>query len=805
MKVPLRWLREYVDISLPLEELCSRLTMAGLEVGDIQVIGGEWANVTVGRIVKIEAHPNADRLKLVTVDLGERLGRVVCGAPNVIVGAKVPFASIGARLIDPDTGNISELKRAKIRGIVSEGMICSEKELGISDDHSGIMLLPDDAPVGKPLAEYLGDAVLDIEVTPNRPDCLSVIGIAREVAAITGGEVHLVEPSYVEVGSAGEIGSFISIEIVEPNLCPRYCATLIRGVKVAPSPRWLQQRLLACGMRPINNVVDVTNYVMLEYGQPLHAFDYEKLRGKRIIVRRASPGETIVTLDGVTRVLDQEILVIADAERAVAVAGIMGGADTEVKNETTSVLIESANFNPAVIHHGKNSLRLTSEASSRFEKGVSPYLPLVALKRATQLMAELTGGGVVKGLLDVFPGVKEPRKILFRMGDVKRLLGVDFSRQQIVDTLRALGFACEQTGSQPHVEVTPPWWRTDVTCSADLVEEVARVVGYDKIPATMLGSPLPKYEPNPMLWLKEKVRDIMVACGFQEVLTYSLTSLEMLNKLIATGQPSSDIVPIKLTNPMSREWEHLRTSLRPGLLITLARNRRFREENIRLFEVGRVFLPRSGDLPEEREMLCAVLNGDRRRPSWRGEPETIDFFTSKGVVETILPRLGVEATFEKGDDNSLLEGRCAWITADRKKLGVVGELHPRVAEAFELSEATYLIELDLSTLLNLISGHHVQYRPLPKYPSAGRDIALLVDEQVTYQQVYSIIRESPLVVSASLFDVYTGEQIPKGKKSLAFRIVFQSPERTLTDREIDDAQQKILAKLSQELGAVLRS
>lgn len=360
MKVPLRWLREYVDISLPLKALCDRLTMAGLEVSDIHVIGAEWVNIAIGRVTNIEAHPNADRLKLVTVDLGERLERVVCGAPNVAVGVKVPFASVGARLVDPVTGNITELKRVKIRGIVSEGMICSEKELGISDNHEGIMILPDDAPVGKPLTEYLGDTILDIEVTPNRPDCLSVIGIAREVAALTGKELHLAEPSYIETESAGKIESFVSVEIVEPDLCPRYCASLIRGVKIAPSPRWLQQRLLACGMRPINNVVDITNYVMLEYGQPLHAFDYDELRGKRIIVRRASPGEVLTTLDGVTRVLSPDILVIADAERAIAVAGIMGGADTEVKDETTSVLIESANFNPAVIHHGKNSLRLSS-------------------------------------------------------------------------------------------------------------------------------------------------------------------------------------------------------------------------------------------------------------------------------------------------------------------------------------------------------------------------------------------------------------------------------------------------------------
>ncbi len=804
MKAPLRWLKEYVDISLPLKELCDRLTMAGLEVSGTQTIGGEWVNVNIGRITKVEPHPNADRLKLVTVDLNGRTERVVCGAPNVIVGAKVPFASLGARLIDPDSGDIRELKAVKIRGIVSEGMICSEKELGISDNHEGIMILPEDAPVGEPLSEYLGDVVLDVEVTPNRPDCLSVIGIAREIAALTRANVHVAEPFYAATESAGRIEFYISVEIAEPDLCPRYCAALIRGVKVAPSPRWLQQRLLSCGMRPINNVVDITNYVMLEYGQPLHAFDYNDLRGKRIIVRRASPGETITTLDGITRVLNPDILVIADAERAVAVAGIMGGTDTEVKDKTSDVLIESANFNPAGIHRGKNSLRLNSEASSRFEKGISPYLPLIALKRAIQMMLELAGGNVVTGVIDAFPGRKEQIEILFPVGDVRRLLGIDLSRREIIDTLEALGFVCEKTTDPSCLRVLPPWWRTDVSCPADLVEEVARITGYDTVPVTMLGSPLPKYEPNPMLALKENVRDIMVGCGFQEVLTYSLTSLEASNKM-TPGLVSPGPVPMRLANPMSREWEYLRTSLRPGLLSTLARNMRLREGSIRLFEVGRVFWPRSGDLPEEKEVLCAVISGGHFRSFWKGEPEDIDFFTAKGVVETLLSRLGLEVSFEKGSDYSLLEGRCAWVIAGEDRLGVVGELHHKVAEAFELSEATYLIELELSRLLDLVSGHRMSYRPLSRYPSASRDIALLVDEQVTYHQIYSIIRQFPLVASVSLFDLYTGEQVPQGKKSLAFRIVYQSPNRTLTDREIDEVQQGILARLSQELGVVLRA
>lgn len=431
-------------------------------------------------------------------------------------------------------------------------------------------------------------------------------------------------------------------------------------------------------------------------------------------------------------------------------------------------------------------------------------MPLVALKRATQLMVELAGGSALKGVIDNFPGMKEQAKIIFPLGDVKRLLGIELERKQIIGTLESLGFVYEQPADQSYIEVVPPWWRTDVSCPADLVEEIARIIGYDTIPATMLGSPLPKYEPNPMLRLKENIRDIMVGCGFQEILTYSLTSLEVLNKL-APGSSFLEPIPMKVANPMSREWEYLRTSLRPGLLTTLARNMRFREGSIKLFELGRVFFSRDGDLPEEREMLCAVLGGDRSRSFWRGETEVLDFFVAKGVVETLLSRLNLNVSFEKGSDHSLIEGRCAWIVAGKERLGVVGELHPKVAEAFELSEATYLFELELSRLLSVISGHKVKYRPLPRYPSASRDIALVVDEQITYEQVYSIISQFPLVVSVSLFDLYVGEQIPRGKKSLAFRIVFQSPDRTLTDKEIDKLQQDILARLSQELGAALRS
>jgi phenylalanyl-tRNA synthetase beta chain len=800
MKVSIHWLKEYVDISTPLEELCERLTMAGLEVGEVEVIGGNWNDIWVGKIVDVNAHPNADRLKLVTVDLGKQRSTVVCGAPNVTVGDKVAFARVGAHLIDGHSGEMVQLKPAKIRGVVSEGMICSEKELGISDSHEGIIILPPEAMIGSPLADCLGDTILDLDITPNRPDCLSVIGIAREIAALTGSKLHIPAVSYAELGKP--IGSYAAVEIVEPVLCPRYCASLLAGIKITASPQWLQRRLLACGMRPINNIVDVTNYVMLEYGQPLHAFGYNEIRGKQIIVRRAGNGEIITTLDGVERKLSPDILVIADKERAIAIAGIMGGGDAEVTDSTANVLIESANFNQAVIHRGSLGLRLSSEASLRFEKGLSRDLPLVALERATQLMVELAGGKVAEGIIDVYPGKRQAEPVILPVTDVKRLLGVEMKANGIAKTLKPLGFSCRQTRSTSQIQVDIPWWRTDITCAADLVEEVARIIGYDKIPTTMLSSQLPKHEPAPMLSLRWQLRSLLVGCGFQEVLTYSLTSLEMLDRL----SPQLQLIgptPMKVANPMSREQEYLRTSLRAGILSVLARNGRHQEEAVRLFEIGKVFLPREMDLPQEKEILCAVLSGSRNGLFWRDRVEPIDFFVAKGVVESILSQLGVTARFEGGEDESLCPGRSASVIIDDDKLGVVGELHHKVLEAFEISDTAYLIEIDLDMLASFATALK-KYQPIPRYPSTSRDIALLVDEQITYQQICDVIQNFPLVNSVTLFDFYIGEQVPAGKKSLAFRIVYQSSRHTLTDNEVDNVQQQILDKLQRDLRATLR-
>ncbi len=799
MKVSLKWLEDYVDIKLPPAELAGKLTMAGIEVKGWQVIGENWEGIVVGQIAAVNPHPNADRLKLPTIDLGTEQQTTVCGAPNLRVGDKVAFAHVGAQLIDGHTGEVVRLEAAKIRGVVSSGMVCSEKELGISDSHQEIMVLPADAPVGVLLADYMGDVIFDLDITPNRPDCLSVIGIAREVAALTGQEVRLLDAGYDE--AAAPIDQQVSAEIADPDLCPRYSASLITDIKVAPSPAWMQQRILAGGMRPINNIVDVTNYVMLEYGEPLHAFDYHQIRGKRIIVRRAKDGETTVTLDGVKRTLSRDMLVIADEERAVGIAGVMGGANSEMTEQTTALVLEAASFNPASIYHTGSTLGLASEARMRFERGISSELTMPALRRATQLIVQLGGGKAAKGVVDAYPGKKRPKPISLSAEEVNRLLGVDFSLDQIKKALTSLGFDCKPTASG--VRVTTPYWRSDISLTEDLIEEVARIIGYDEIPATMLSEAVPKQNPEPILKLKQEVRGSLIGYGFQEVITYSLTGLELLNKLLPEPHPLEP-APLRLANPMTADQEYLRPGLRANLLAALAANRRHEEGGIWLFELGKVYLPRPKDLPREPEMLCGILSGSKFGESWHGGNESLDFFDAKGIVEGLLRRLGVEADFKPGQDESLHPTKQAAIVIEDNRLGVLGEVHPKVLDAFEISESVYLFEIDLTALVPFTTGHKL-FQPISRFPAIIRDIALVVDSGVTHRQALDIITGFPLVTGVALFDVYAGEQLPADKKSLAYRITFQSPSHTLTDAEVNKVQQQILDKLSKQLGATLRS
>ncbi len=799
MKVPLKWLKEYVDVDLPPVELAEKLTMAGSEATVTQIAGGKWENIVVGQILAVNSHPNADRLHLPTVDLGTEQETVVCGAPNLKVGDKIAFARVGAELIDGHTGELLRLKPAKIRGVASSGMVCSEKELGISDNHEEILVLPPEAPVGTPLADYLGDVIFDLEVTPNRPDCLCVFGIAQEVAALTGQSLHPPEVSYEEFPPP--IDEQIAVEIADPVLCSRYCASLISGVKIAESPSWMQQRLMACGMRPINNIVDITNYVMLELGQPLHAFDYEKIRGKKIIVRRATEGETLVSLDGEERTLATDVLVIADAERAVAIAGVMGGANSEVTDDTTSILLEAANFNPTSIHYTSRRLGLSSEAAMRFERGIRPELTIPALKRATQLMLQLAGGQASRGASDVYPGKREPGVILLSADKAKQLLGVEFSLDQIVGTLTSLGFDCQRSLAS-EIRVTAPYWRSDITQEVDLIEEVARVIGYDNIPMTMLGEPLPRQKPETIIGLKQKIRERLVGFGFQEVISYSLTSLEMLNKLMPEAHPIEPM-PLRVANPMTAEHEYLRTTLRPYLLAVLVSNRRHEEGGIRLFELGKIYQPRLKELPAEPEALCGLLGGARAEKSWQGDGGLFDFFDAKGVVEGLFHQVGVAVSFEHSADESFHPVKQATITVGGNQLGVLGELHPKVAEAFEIAETVYLFEINVTDLLPFTIDHKM-FQSIPRFPATVRDLALIVDTNVSHYQVMDIIKNFSLVNQVAVFDVYSGKQVPAGKKSLAYRITYQSPTHTLTDEEVNKIQEQILSRLSKQLGAALR-
>ncbi len=799
MKVPISWLREYVDIVLPVQELADRLTMAGLEVGDIEVVGGQWDNIVVSEIVAIKPHPNADRLRLATVDLGGRQQTVVCGAPNLTIGDKVPFAGLDATLYDSHSGERVRLKPAKIRGVASEGMVCSERELGISDSHEGIMVLPVEAEIGQPLAELLGDTILDIDLTPNRPDCMSVIGIAREVAALTGQKVHIPEIHYEEGQLPAD--SFASIEIVDPELCPRYCASILNDIEIGPSPQWMQQRLLACGMRPISNIVDVTNYVALEYGQPLHAFDLNYVTDNHIIVRRAHNGEKMATLDGIERQLNENMLVIADKKGAVAVAGIMGGESSEITGATKTVLLESANFNQVIIHEGSTSLKLATEASLRFEKGLSRELALLALRRATQLMIELCGATAARGIIDVYPGKEEPQTISLPYSEVKRLLGFEIASREIKQTLENLGFTCNEMDDH-EIAVTVPWWRTDVGCRADLVEEVLRMVGYDTLPATMLSTPIPEGEDNPLEGFRVKVREVMLSCGLQEVITYSMTNLDYLKRL----SPDKTLVgpePLKAANPMSREQEYMRTTLRPGVLAVLARNQRYQQKGIGFFEIGNAFIPRDDDLPQENEMLCVLAGGLQADMYWHSRGEAIDFYFIKGIAEALFRKLRLTADFVEVEDKSLLPGRAASIQVKDTGVGVIGELHPDVASAYDISDTAYLLELDLGKLM-VLSEQGYLYQPITRFPGTIRDIALLVDEGASYEQIASLIKNVSLVKDVTLFDCYQGKQVPAGKKSLAFRLVYQNPERTLSDDEVDKVQKQLLKRLQKETGATLR-
>jgi phenylalanyl-tRNA synthetase beta chain len=800
MKVSLRWLAEYVDIGLPPKELAHRLTMAGNEVDGIERLGGDWEGISVGLVTEVKPHPNADRLRLATVDLGggEQM-TVVCGAPNVAAGQKIAFGRVGAHIVNPNTREPVELTPATIRGVDSAGMVLSERELGISDEHVGILVLDDDAPLGMPLQEYLGDSILDVAVTPNRGDCLSMVGIAREVAALTGKKVRYPDGVYDEAG--GAIAERVNVQIADDDLCSRYVATLIDDVKLGDSPPWMQERLIAAGQRPINNIVDITNYVMLELGQPLHAFDFTLLGGSKIVVRRARPGEKLTTLDGVDHELSPDMLVIADATDAVALAGVMGGENSEVRENTRTVLLESANFNPASIRRTSTLLKARSEASNRFEKGLSPELAITAARRATKLMVEIAGGRAATGVVDAYPRKAQPVVVQVPRPRLQTILGLDLPPSRVRGVLEALEFGCGW--HEPDYLVTVPYWRMDVRIADDVAEEVARMVGYDELPVTNLRGEIPSIIPQPLRDLRERARDLLSAAGMQEVINYSLTTLESLQEVVPPGLLAGQS-PLRVVNSLSSQHEYLRTTLRASVLQSLAANLRHSAGEVALFEAARVYLPRGVDLPLEEEHVTGVVGGWHEDRWGHPTSEAMDFYDAKGYVESLFINLGLQPEFVEAEIFGMTSGRSAEVKIDGEIVAVVGQVHPRVAASFDVDGDAHVFEVVLDRVLAFVSGPR-RYEPVPRFPPVVQDIAVIVDDGVPASRIKEMIKAAPLVREARLFDRYTGEQIGEGKKSLAFEITYQSPEHTLTDEDVARAQRGIVERLKRQLGAVLRS
>ena len=801
MKVPLSWLKEYVDVNVPVDELAHRLTMAGVESGGVEHLGG-WNDTYVGHVLAVEPHPDADRLRLCTVGIGAEQLQVVCGAPNVAVGQNIAFAKVGARMFDTHSGKTEALKPAKIRGVVSEGMICSVLELGLGEEHDGILVLPDDAPVGTLLSDYMGDAVLDLEVTANRPDCLSVLGVAREVAAFQGNRITEPDVSYPEDGEP--IDSMASVEVADPEYCKRYTASLITDITIGPSPQWMQDRLNRAGQRTINNIVDVTNYVMLEYGQPLHAFDFDKVKDRKVIVRQATANEEHTTLDGIERKLQPPMMVIADPGGVIGLAGVMGGGNTEVTEATTTILLESASWHPFNTRRTGDALKLRSEASQRFEKGWRPELPPLALRRATRLMFEVAGGTVAKGIIDIYPGKQDAAVVTLTLARLEKVLGITVPLDEVTKTLTTLGFECKGVGKDA-VEATVPAWRADITIEEDLVEEIARVIGYDRIPTTMLSTPIPLSQPDPSRELKEDVRDLLAAAGLQEVINYSMVSGQSIEVTKGSGNGDKEPELLRAANPMSPEHEYLRTTLKPGLLKSLATNQRHDNVPQWYFEVGREYLFYGEGLPEEPEVAAGIMAGPGALSTWAGEETATGFYDAKGVLETLFERLGVVAAYESTDDSFYYPGRSAVVTANGQQIAQLGEIHPTVLEHFDVrADRAVYFEIDLAALLTALPDVGLRFRGPSIYPGALRDLALTVPVDIPAARVQTIIEQHPLVARATLFDVYVGSQVEDGVRSLAYRVFLQAQDRTLTAEEVTKAMERTLARLQKELGATQR-
>lgn len=845
MKVPLSWLKEFVEISLPIDELAYKLTLAGLEVEEIRyvglprpeagsqetkVTGLSWApdKIVVGEVREVLPHPDADRLVLCRLHDGEKEHTVLTGAPNLFpyLGQgeldpplKVAYAREGATIIDAyqdgDTQATTTLKRRKIRGVESYSMACSEHELGISEEHEGIILLDPDAPTGTPLVDYLGDAVLDIAITPNIARAASILGVAREVAAITGAELSL--PELEPVMEGDPIRDRVSIQISDPEDNPRFVLGLIENVSIRPSPYWVQLRLKLAGVRPIDALVDATNYTMLEIGEPLHAFDYDVLvkraggKAPKIITRRAGGSETLTTLDDVDRKLDDFTVLVTDTAGPLSLAGVMGGAESEVTQETVNVLLEGASWNYVNIRRTVAAQGLPSEAAYRFERGVHPELAPQGVLRCLEWMRRWTGGTVAQGLVDEYPLPPEDPRLTLTSGDVERWLGLSLSAAEIADLLERLDFKVDAVGDSLTAQ-TPPH-RLDIgrgmVGKADLMEEVARIYGYDRIPETRLKAGLPPQAGNRDLELEEKIRDRLAGLGLQEIVSYRMTSPDLERKALPPEDRGEIPDYLELSNPISADKTVMRQNILASLLEAVEKNFRTKER-IALFEIGPVFFP-----PEENEKIREVaklglcLSGTRTLPSWKSaERDSMDFYDLKGILEQLLDDLHIgDVMYHPEGIPGFHPGKSARIEAGGLLLGYVGEVHPQVKRSYRLSDRPLpAAVLDLASLLEEVE-ELFEVEPIPTQPPVLEDLAVVVAEEVPASQVENLIRQTggETLRGVRLFDVYRGEQLGEGQKSLAYSLVYQHPEKTLTDKEVLAIRNKIVKRLEKELDAKLRS
>ena len=800
IRVPLSWLKEYAEAHGSVEEIARQLHMSGTEVDRIERAGGGWEHVWVGRIASLEKHPNADKLLLATVEYGEgRTKTVVTGAPNLTRGDIVPYAEVGARLREGHGDGWLTLEPRKVRGIMSEGMVCSEKELGLGDDHEGILILDKGLTVGQPLADALGDPVLVLELQPNRPDCMGVVGIGRELAAVQ--RVALREPQLAKLRYELDPEK-LSVAIDDPEGCRRFGAAYLENVTIGPSPKWLQERLVAAGMRPIHNAVDITNYVMLELGQPLHAYDADHLKGNALVARRAHAGESLRTLDGVDRLLSPDVLVIADAERSLGIAGVLGGADSEIRSNTTRIALECASFEPRGIDRTAQKLGLSqqSAASARFRLNLSPELVPVALARAVQLLVEHAGATLV-GAIDAYPKPWHRPNIKLRFSDVARILGVEFPREDSLDALARLGFQYAESGDT--FVVTPPAIRTDLAITEDVVEEIARIVGYDRIPVRIPDGPLPLHERHPLETLRETVRDRLVGFGLQETVSYSLIDPSWLERLTPDGSPITPD-PIRVQNPTAVSQSVARPTLRASLLDTAARNLKHRD-GVAIFEIAPVYLPRAGDLPEERWTIGVLVAGRAQEQTWLTKARDWDRWDVKGILASMAEGIGA-GRFSGPSEPApgMHPGQSSLRLHDGRPALMIGQLDPRVAERWELPAETFIGEVDLVSLLAVVEPPAAKVPA--RFPAALRDIAFVVDEAVRFQSVRDEVTGAAkdLLESVTLLDVYRGPQVGEGKKSFALRLVLRSAIGTLTDADVDRVLKRVEGRVLHKLGGTVR-